>query len=149
MSDFKFGRSSKKNMKGVRETIIQLAERVLSKSNHDFGIPKYGGKRTPQEQNNLYHSRVNGKRVTQLDGFKNKSYHQSGNALDIFIYDEHDGKMKACWSCKEKYKEVADLFKQEFDLMKSEGLFEENEILIWGGDWKRFKDEPHFEIRTK
>ena len=140
MGNYKFGRSSKRNMKDVRPNLILLAERVLAKSPHDFGVPKYGGKRTAQEQNNLYHKRP---KVTHLDGFKKISYHQSGNALDIFIYDEHG----ACWDCKSKYKEVANLFKQEFDLMKSEGLFEENEVLIWGGDWIRFKDLPHFEIR--
>ena len=35
-----------------------------------------------QEQNNLFHQRP---KVTQIDGFKKKSYHQSGNAVDIFI----------------------------------------------------------------
>lgn len=77
-----------------------------------------------------------------MDGFKNKSYHQSGNAFDIFIYDEHG----ACWDCKEKYEEVKELFMKEFDLMKKEELFGEDENLYWGGDW-RFKDLPHFEIR--
>tara|TARA_R110000764_G_scaffold157530_1_gene245411 strand:- start:93 stop:515 length:423 start_codon:yes stop_codon:yes gene_type:complete len=140
MEGNKFSRNSKKNIKGIREALIQLAERVLAKSTHDFGIPKYGGKRTPQEQNNLFHLIP---KVTQLDGFNKKSYHQSGDALDIFVYDEHG----ACWDCKDKYKEIADLFKSEFQLMQDEGLFECEEKLIWGGDWIRFKDLPHFEIR--
>lgn len=140
MEGNKFSRNSKKNIKGIREALIQLAERVLAKSTHDFGIPKYGGKRTPQEQNNLFHLIP---KVTQLDGFNKKSYHQSGDALDIFVYDEHG----ACWDCKDKYKEIADLFKSEFQLMQDEGLFECEEKLIWGGDWIRFKDLPHFEVR--
>ena len=140
MEEYKFSRNSKKNMKGIREEIIQLAERVLAKSPHDFGVPKYGGKRTPQEQNNLFHQIP---KVTQIDGFKRKSYHQSGNALDIYVYDEHG----ACWDCKDKYKEIADLFKSEFQLMQDEGLFKCEEELRWGGDWIKFKDLPHFEIR--
>lgn len=140
MGNFKLSRNSKKNIKGIREEIILLINRVLAKSPHDFGIPKYGGLRTPQEQNNLFHQKP---KITWLDGFKKKSYHQSGNAFDIFVYDEHG----ACWECKHKYKELADLFKEEFNSMKSEGLFKKNEVLKWGGDWIRFKDLPHFEIR--
>ena len=144
MGQFKLSRNSKRNIKGVRDSIRELVERVLKKSPHDFGIPQYGGLRTAQEQNNLYHKRINGKRVTHLDGFKKKSYHQSGNAFDIFVFDEHG----ACWDCKHKYKEIADIVKEEFNLMRAEGLFEENEILRWGGDWTRFKDLPHFEVRA-
>lgn len=139
MADFKLSKTSKENLKGVRESIITLVNRVLKKSPHDFGIPKYGGKRTAQEQNNLFHQKP---KVTQLDGFKKISIHQSGNAFDIFVYDEHG----ACWKCLEKYKELAALFRTEFDLMKNEGLFEKDEKLEWGGDWIRFKDLPHFQV---
>ena len=55
MEDFKFSKNSKKNIKGVRKSIIEMVERVLKKSEHDFGIPPYGGLRTAQEQNNLFH----------------------------------------------------------------------------------------------
>lgn len=140
MAKFKLSRSSKKNIEGVDKRIITLIERSLKKSPHDFGIPKYGGYRTPQEQNNLFHKKP---KVTNLDGFKNKSYHQSGFAVDIFCLDEG----KACWNeCEYKYTEVSNVIKDEFELMKSEGIFKENEFLEWGGDWKRFKDLPHFQI---
>lgn len=138
--EFKLSKSSKKHIKEVRSEIITLIDRAIKKSPHDFGIPKNGGKRTPQEQNNLFHIKPS---VTQLDGFKNKSYHQSGNAFDIFVYDEHG----ACWDCVEKYAEIWKVIKEEFDLMKGECLFDESEEIYWGGDWRRFKDIPHFEIR--
>ena len=140
MGNFKLSKTSKANLKGVKAELITLVERSLKKSEHDFGIPSNGGLRTAQEQNNLFHKKP---RVTWKDGFKSKSYHQSGKAFDIFIYDEHG----ACWDCKDKYKEIADLFKVEFQLMQDEGLFSCDEKLIWGGDWTRFNDLPHFEIR--
>lgn len=147
MAKYKLSKSSAKNIKGVRDGIKELIKRVLENAPHDFGIPGSGGLRTAQEQNNLFHQRP---KVTQLDGFKRKSYHQTGNAFDIFVYDEHG----ACWECVHKYKDLADAFKAEFAKMKSEQLdsdadcwFEEDEQLFWGGDWKRFKDLPHFEIR--
>ena len=138
--NFKLSKTSKQRIKDIRDPLKELIERSLKKSPHDFGIPANGGKRTAQEQNNLFHQRP---KVTHLDGFKKKSYHQSGNAFDIFVYDEHG----ACWDCREKYKEIADIVKQEFELMKQEGLFKKDEQLFWGGDWTRFKDLPHFEVR--
>ena len=139
---FKLGRTSKKNLKGIDERLYSLVERTIAKSKIDFGIPEYGGLRTPQEQNNLFHRRP---KVTNLDGFINKSYHQTGKAFDIFAYD---GK-KACWDCVENYEAIAKLFFEEFDLMKEEGIFKENEVLEWGGNWTRFRDLPHFQMVEK
>lgn len=136
---YKLSKNSTKHLKGIKQNLIILVKRSLKKSPHDIGIPVSGGFRTAQFQNNLFHQRP---KVTQLDGFKRKSYHQTGNAFDIFIYDEH----KACWSCLEKYKEVSDVIKAEFEIMKEEGIFRKDQFLIWGGDWKRFKDRPHFQI---
>tara|TARA_R110000796_G_scaffold134716_1_gene250497 strand:+ start:420 stop:842 length:423 start_codon:yes stop_codon:yes gene_type:complete len=140
MEDYKLSKSSTKNIKGIRQEIIILIKRVLIKSPHDFGIPQNGGLRTAQQQNKLYYMTPS---VTQLDGFNKVSYHQSGNAVDIFVYDEHG----ACWDCIKKYKEIADLMKIEFQLMQDEGIFKCEERIIWGGDWIRFVDRPHFEIR--
>lgn len=140
MGKFKLSKSSKKNISGIRKSIIELVERVLAKSEHDFGIPGNGGLRTKEQQRKLYKQRP---RVTWVDGFRVRSYHQSGNAVDIFIYDEH----KACWECKDKYHHVADLMKLEFKLMQDEGKFKCEEELRWGGDWKKHIDLPHFEVR--
>lgn len=137
--EFKLSRSSKKNIKDIDKRLIKLVTRVLKKSEIDFGIPGYGGKRSAQEQNNLFHKRPS---VTQIDGFKRTSYHQTGKAFDIFVYDEHG----ACWDCKEKYVSLSNLFKEEFLLMQNECIFEEEEKLQWGGDWIRFKDLPHFQL---
>jgi len=142
MGSFKFGRNSKKNIKGCQPQVIELANRVISKSEYDFGIPQYGGLRTSQEQNNLFHKVP---KVTQLDGFKRKSYHQTGWAFDIYIY--HDG--KACWDCTDFYKSVWNTIEREFYIMKKEGIFDENQYIEWGGNWKRFKDYPHFQIVRK
>jgi len=147
MNRHRFGESSRNNMKNVRKELVQLANRVLKKSPHDFGIPRDGGKRTEEDQQRLYNTRVNGKRVTNCDGIKKLSYHQSGEALDFFTYHSHidGGRKVACWNCKDKYYEIADLFKLEFQLMQDEGLFSCSEELTWGGDWK-WKDLPHLQI---
>lgn len=137
---FKLSKNSKKNIEGIDSRLIKLVERSIAKSPHDFGIPSDGGFRTAQQQNNLFHKRP---QVTWIDGFKKKSYHQTGKAFDIFVYDEHG----ACWACREKYLEISEIIKAEFALMKEEGIFKENETIEWGGDWtKRKKDLPHFQL---
>ena len=89
MNRFRFGKNSRKNMEGVEEMIIKLAERVLAKSDNDFGIPKYGGKRDEAIQLELYNTRdKNGKRITKCDGVKKLSYHQSGWALYICLHSK-------------------------------------------------------------
>lgn len=137
MGKFKLSKNSKKNIEGVEADLITLINRVLKKSMHDFGIPKYGGLRNKYEQRELY---LEG--LSKCDGFRRKSYHQKGLAFDIFIYDEHG----ACWDCKDKYKDVSDLMKEEFKLMREEGLFKNYSTFTWGGDWKTFIDLPHFQI---
>ena len=67
MATHKLSKSSKKNLEGVEDIVFLIVSRVLKKSEHDFGIPRDGGKRTPQRQNNLFHQRP---KVTHLDGFK-------------------------------------------------------------------------------
>ena len=136
---FRLSKNSKRNLRGVRKEILLLLHRAIKRSPHDFGVPNDGGKRTAERQGELYELRP---KVTWCDGYIKLSYHQSGNAFDIFIYDEHG----ACWKCIHKYKEVAEIIRDEFNLMWSEGIFKEDEQIYWGGDWNN-PDRPHFEIK--
>jgi peptidoglycan L-alanyl-D-glutamate endopeptidase CwlK len=142
MEEYKLSKSSKKNLSGIHKGLHELVMRVIKKSPYDFGIPEYGGLRTAQEQNNLFHRRP---KVTSLDGFKRKSYHQTGNAFDIFIF--FDG--KADWSDPEKYRAVWEALECEFKVMQEEGIFCKHEFFEWGGDWVNFKDYPHFQLVEK
>jgi len=136
---YKLSKNSLKNIKGIDKRLITLVKNVLSKSMHDFGIPGYGGMRTAEEQNELY--KKDKPRVTWLDGYYRKSYHQSGKAFDIFVYDEHG----ACWDCIHKYEYISLMIKEEFKLMKDKEIFNSEERLEWGGDWE-VKDLPHFQL---
>lgn len=140
MYKYKLSRSSNRRIKEIDSRLTYLVNKVIQISPHDFGIPQHGGLRTAEEQNKLFQQVP---KVTNMDGYNKLSYHQSGKAFDIYIYDEHG----ACWECIEKFKEVADVFKSQFNIMKSEGLFLSNEVLRWGGDWT-WKDRPHFEIKS-
>ena len=88
-----------------------------------------GGKRTPEQQNKLYQ-----KGASKCDGYKRKSAHQSGKAFDIICY--HNGAIT--WE--------SHVFKMVANHILTTALQKFNTRLIWGGNWKSFKDLPHFQL---
>lgn len=72
----------------------------------------------------------NGYTVTNCDGEKHKSRHQSGLALDVVPVE----KGRAIWppANDERWQVIANVFKQHG--------------FTWGGDWKEFPDHPHYQI---
>lgn len=125
---FKFSRSSIERMNGVDKNLRNVAYRALQISKVDFGIPAYGGRRTAEEQKQLFDD---GK--SQLDGTEKKSYHQTGKALDVYAFV--DG--KASWE-PEHLAMVATAMLQAASEMGVK--------LEWGGLWKSFVDMPHFQV---
>lgn len=136
--------TSRKRIEGIHEDLIKLIEISIRYSPYDFGIPQNGGLRTTEDQQGLYAiGRTKEKSrgvVTYLDGVDKKSYHQTGMAFDIFLYDEHG----ACWKCIYKYKKIAEHIFIMFDFMSKCGKFEGYK-LEWGGNWNN-PDYPHFQI---
>lgn len=126
--------NSLRRLNDVEPILIKIFKEAIKNSPIDFGIAS--GLRTTSEQKALYAlGRTKaGKIVTYADGVTNKSYHQSGKAVDIYAYV--DG--KANWESK-YYEPIArhiiKVAKNEFDI-----------DLKWGGDWTSFKDLPHFQI---
>jgi peptidoglycan L-alanyl-D-glutamate endopeptidase CwlK len=85
--------------------------------------------RSPAEQHALFLQKP---KVTNADSWQ--SIHNYGLAFDIvLLYDKNnDGTFEtASWYNDEHWKEVVSFF-------KSKGY-------EWGGDWKKFKDAPHFQ----
>ncbi len=81
MSIFKFSERSKKVLSTVNSDLQLIFAHAITLSIIDFGIPRTGGKRTAEEQNSLY---KDGK--SRADGYDKKSYHQTGNAVDVYAY---------------------------------------------------------------
>ena len=85
--------------------------------------------RSVEEQNQLFAKRP---KVTNARG--GQSIHQSGLAFDIVILKDKDNNgtfESASFDIDEHWMNVVKFF-------KSKGW-------VWGGDWKSFKDGPHFE----
>jgi len=126
---FQLSNNSIMNLSGVDDRLIDIADVAIKLSPIDFGIPSTGGLRTQQDQAKLF---TDG--VSKCDGVNNKSYHQSGKALDVYAYV--DG--KASWN-KSHLTTIATAMLQASAQLGYE--------LKWGGLWKSWQDYPHFEIK--
>ena len=85
--------------------------------------------RTPEEQHKLFIQRP---KVTKADSWQ--SIHNYGLAFDIVILYDKDGNGTfelASWETNKYWMQVVEYFK-----LKG---------WEWGGDWKSFKDAPHFQ----
>lgn len=141
---YKLSKRSIERLEGVAPDMVEVIKDAITNSPYDFGIPQYGGLRTTEDQQELYAKgrtdfSTHQKPVTYVDGINKKSNHQArqdgyGHAFDIYIYD-HETK-RASWNI-DKLTEVANHIKK---VAARHGI-----VISWGGDWKSFKDYPHFE----
>ena len=122
-------------MESINPELALVMREALKVSPIDFGIPSTGGKRTAKEQHELFKA---GK--SKCDGFKNKSYHQSGNAVDVYAYVNGS----ASWS--EKHLSIlAGVILSTAIRLKSNRLISID--VHWGGDFTTFTDMPHYETK--
>ncbi len=125
----KLSNRSRERLQGVNPKLIEVIELALTISAIDFGIPQHGGLRSAKEQKQLFD-----KGLSKCDGVNNKSYHQSGNAFDVFAYV--DG--KASWDRYHLTQVAAATLQAAATL---------GYAVEWGGHFKGFVDMPHFEIK--
>lgn len=130
---FGFSERSLKQLEGVNPQLVELMKMAIRRSPIDFGIPADGGKRTAERQKELFD-----KGVSKCDGTIKKSYHQSGNAVDVYAYVNG----KASWD-KEHLAIIAGVVLSTAYAMglnvRWGGTFGSNELKGW--------DKPHFELR--
>lgn len=152
--EYKLSQRSLDRLKGVHPFLVEIIKQGIKNSPFDFGIPNYGGLRTSKDQRELYaigRTVDVGERkpVTYCDGVNKVSNHQMrkdgfGWAFDIFIY--YNG--KASWNV-DRLEAVARHLIKWSEVISQENPEFENYYLSWGGDWSRFKDYPHFEMKKK
>lgn len=137
MTNFKWGSSSVRRMNGVNCILIEFANRLLEASPYDLTIGWMGGIRTVDQQQEIF---LRG--ASKADGITRKSYHQSGNALDICISSKTIEGMYD----KPKLNEVGAIGKEIWKEMSEQGLLNEY-TPRWGGDFRGFYDPVHWELR--
>ena len=122
---FKLGLRSKKNLIGVHEDLRAVVERAIEISEVDFTVIE--GRRSKRRQEELVKS---GASRTM------NSRHLTGHAVDLAPYI--GGTIRWDWPPFHKIAKAMKKAAREMDI-----------DLEWGGDWKTFKDGPHFQLSRR
>jgi peptidoglycan L-alanyl-D-glutamate endopeptidase CwlK len=119
---FALSQRSKDRLKGVHPDLVKVIEEAIKESPLDFSISE--GLRTKERQKVLFDE---GKSQTM------NSRHITGHAIDFAVLK--DGEVT--WDFK-YYQLVADHIKAVAKAL--------DVPIVWGGDWKSFRDGPHIEL---
>jgi len=119
---FRLSRRSRDRLVGVHPALAAVIEAAIQTSPVDFMVTE--GVRTPARQAALVHA---GASRTL------KSRHLTGHAVDIAALV--DGQVRWDWPL---YPRIAAAIKAAAIRLDTP--------IIWGGDWTRLRDGPHFEL---
>ena len=119
---FHFSSRSLRNLEGVHPDLVAVAHRALQVTEIDFLVTE--GLRTREKQIELV--RAGASRTT-------RSRHLTGHAIDVAAWVA--GEVRWDWPL---YEELSRTFKR--------AALELKIPIVWGGDWKSFRDGPHYEL---
>lgn len=122
---YQLSAKSEARLSGVRPELVSVVRRALELSEVDFAVTE--GLRTKERQAELVAS---GASQTM------NSRHLTGHAVDLAPIIA--GQIR--WDWPPFYK-LADAMKK--------AAAELGVPIVWGGDWRTFKDGPHFELDRK
>ena len=126
MSNFRLSKRSEENLRGVHPDLVKVVHRALEITDIDFMVIE--GKRNEARQRQLVAS---GKSQTM------NSRHLTGHAVDCAPLVNN----QIPWNDWSYFKKVADAM---IEAAKELGV-----DIEWGGNWKTFKDGPHFQLTHK
>ena len=119
---FKLGKRSIERLQGVHPDLVRVVERAIDLTTVDFTVLE--GLRSPERQQTLAAS---GASQTL------NSRHITGHAVDLGAWV--DNQVDWSWPL---YTKIANAMKAAAN--------ELGVSIVWGGDWRTFKDGPHFEL---
>lgn len=120
--EYKLGQKSLSNLKGVHPNLVNVVKRAIEITECDFTVTE--GLRTKERQAQL----LKEKKTTTSN-----SRHLTGHAVDLAAWVDNT----VSWDWK-YYHQIADAMKKAASELKVS--------IDWGGEWKSFKDGPHFEL---
>lgn len=118
---FKLSQRSLDRLQGVHPDLVSVVKLAIERSDVDFMVTE--GLRTKDRQKEL---------VAAGASKTMNSRHITGHAVDLAAYVNG---IRWDWPLYEK---IAKAMKQ--------AAYELNIKIEWGGDWKSFKDGPHFQM---
>jgi peptidoglycan L-alanyl-D-glutamate endopeptidase CwlK len=122
MATFRLSRQSKQRLAGVNPDLVKVVERAIQLTTVDFSVSE--GLRTRDRQQQLFKA---GATRTM------NSRHLTGHAVDLVAWV--NGEVRWDWPL---YHKIAEAMKKAAAELKIP--------LEWGGDWRTFKDGPHFQL---
>lgn len=130
MARFNLSKRSYSRLAGVHPELVKVVERAIKLTEVDFVVTE--GLRTVERQRQLLAA---GASTTM------NSRHITGHAVDLAAWvSTGPGKGEVRWDWP-LYHKIAAAMKQAAN--------ELGVSLEWGGDWKSFKDGPHFQLSRK
>lgn len=121
----KLGKRSLSTLEGVHPDLVKVVKKAIELTECDFTVIE--GLRTKQRQAQL----LKEKKTTTMN-----SRHLTGHAVDLAAWV--DGTVSWDW----KYYE-------QIEAAMKQAALELKIPIEWGGDWKSFKDGPHFQLPFK
>lgn len=122
---YKLGERSRSRLVGVHKDLVKVIERAIEITTVDFTVLE--GLRAPERQKVLVES---GASQTL------NSRHITGHAIDLGAWV--DGQVDWSWPLYHKIAKAMKTAAQELGVK-----------IEWGGDWRTFKDGPHFQLPRK
>jgi peptidoglycan L-alanyl-D-glutamate endopeptidase CwlK len=122
---YQLGQRSRERLQGVHHDLVRVVERAIELTSVDFTVLE--GLRTTDRQKTL---------VAAGASKTMNSRHITGHAVDLGAYV--DGQVDWSWPLYERIAATMKLAAKELNVM-----------IVWGGDWRTFKDGPHFELDRK
>lgn len=119
---FRLSARSRSRLAGVHPDMVRVVERAITLTPVDFMVTE--GLRTIERQRKL---------VAAGASRTMNSRHITGHAVDIAAII--DGKVRWDWPL---YPRIAKAFR--------DAARQENVKIVWGGDWPKLRDGPHFEL---
>ena len=119
---FKFGSRSRQRLEGVHPDIVKVMELAIERTPIDFTVLE--GLRSVSRQKQL---------VARGASQTMRSRHLTGHAVDIAPLD--DGEVSWAWPLYHMLAPVVKGAAADLDI-----------DLEWGGDWRSFKDGPHWQL---
>lgn len=122
---FSLSKRSIDRMTGVHPDLVKVVKLAITLTEIDFGVTE--GLRTVERQREL---------VAKGASKTMNSRHLTGHAVDLVAYVGSE--VRWDWPL---YHKIAEAMKRAANAL---GV-----PIVWGGDWKSFKDGPHFELDRK
>lgn len=123
MTRFSLGKVSLKNLQGVHPDLVKIIKLAITISRIDFRVIE--GIRSEERQRQMM---MSGRSLTQ------NSRHLTGHAIDVVPFVDN----KVPWEDFSMFEELAKIIKKAANDLDIP--------IIWGGEWSKLKDGPHFEL---